>query len=272
MDPTIRAGGIFAVALALPALATAQVILVEPGHTLTLQMDSMAPLHPSQTLVETIGPVGDIESICFDRQSGDLFFQLINPAGSPNSTTTHVFRLSPGAGGVVTPVAINTGFGINERGTDLQLDVARNLLVTQDQNSGPPERIAFINPATGAIGTWSPVLTPPIFQLGTFGMDFSAGAGGSIVPAGDIVFTSDVGAGGIHSCTWLGPTSATHVPVAALPGGGDDIVVQPDGDWIWVGDFTSPVSSMRLGPVVIESLRIAYLSFPSLARLAASAL
>lgn len=248
MDPSIQGGGILAALLALPALATAQVTLVEPGHTLVLHMDSMAPLHPSQAIVEATQPVGDIESICVDRSTGDVFFQLIFPPGSPTSTTTHVFRLSPAAGGLVAPVALNTGFGINERGTDLQIDPATGLLVTQDQNWVPTQRIAWVNPMTGLTGTWSPVMTPPIFLGGTFGMDFSKGAAGTVVPAGDIVFTSDVGAGGIHSCTFMGPTSVTHVPVASMPGGGDDIVVQPDGDWIWVGDFLVPITQFSPKP------------------------
>jgi hypothetical protein len=249
MDHPIRVGGLVAAALTLTTLGPAQVTLVEAGHTLTLHMDSMAPLHPSQTLLEATLPLGDIESICVDRQTGDLFFQLIFPAGSPVSATTHVFRLSPAAGGLVTPVALNTGFGINERGTDLQLDPRRNLLVTQDQNWRPAERIAFVNPMTGATGTWSLVTTPPIFLSGTFGMDFSAGTAGSVVPAGDIVFTSDAGASGIHAAAFAGPASLTHVPIQRMPpGAGDDLVVQPDGDWIWIGDNGAPIVQILPAP------------------------
>lgn len=252
----IRALAASAAFSSLVALASAQVVLVEPGHRLTRLMDSMAPLHPTQVIVEQTLPIGDIESICVDPNNGDVFFQLIVPAGSPVSTTTHVFRLSPSAGGLVTPVAVNTGFGINERGTDLQLDPWRGLLVTQDQNFLPRHRLASINPMTGAIGTWSVVTTPPIFGASTFGMDLSLGAGGSIAAPGALVFTSDAGASGIHECRYLGLASITHVPGTSLPGGGDDLVIQPDGDWIWVGDFTRPITKFLPFPP--------FAAFPSL--------
>ncbi|MFO1054902.1 MAG: hypothetical protein U1F36_22000 [Planctomycetota bacterium] len=229
------------IALALSsAFASAQVVLVEPGHTLTPLMNSMAPLHPSQNVVEMVQPIGDIESICVDPQSRDIYFQLIVPFGSPISNTTHIFRLSPALGGLVTPIVVNTGFGICERGADMQLDPWRGVLVTQDQNFGAG-RLAWINPLTGMTGTWS-LTTAPVFAASTFGMDFSVGAGGSIVPPGDILFTSDVAALGLHQCTFAGLGNVTHVPAALMPGGGDDVVIQPDGDWIFVGDFNVPIT------------------------------
>ncbi|MBK8980250.1 MAG: hypothetical protein IPM29_30480 [Planctomycetes bacterium] len=228
-------------AVLLAVTAPAQVILVEPGHQLRLHMDSMAPLHPSQRQLEIVQPIGDIESVCVDQQTGDVYVQLIFPPMSPVSQTTHIFRVSTKAGDVVTPVALNTGFGICERGADLQLDPNRNMLVTQDQNTLMPERLGFVALPMGVIGTWSWVTTPPIFQGATFGMDFSNGNGGSVVPPGDIVFTADVAATGIHTCRFAGPGSVTLVPAAAMPGGGDDMVNQPDGDWIWVGDFNLPI-------------------------------
>jgi hypothetical protein len=40
--------------------------------------------------------------------------------------------------------------------------------------------------------------------------------------------------------------SVTHVAGGALPGGGagDDMVVQPDGDWVWVGDFNNAITQV----------------------------
>ena len=64
--------------------------------------------------------------------------------------------------------------------------------------------------------------------------DFSAGAGGSVVPPGDVVFTGDSGAHGIHH-TPFGGLATTFVIVPIVPG--DDIVIQPDGDWVHVPDF-----------------------------------
>ncbi len=233
------------------AYLPAQVTLVEPGHVLVKHMDSMAPANPSQTLFETTMPLGDIESICVDPRSGDVFVQLMHPAGAPVSQTTHIFRFTP-ATGIVTPVAINTGFGISERGTDMQFDPSGQFLVTQDQNSGiagQAERIASINPVTGMLGTWSFVTTPPIFVGGTFGADFSQGNGGSIVPPGDLVFTSDGMANGIHSARFFGAASMTHVPSASLPlGAGDDMIILPNGDWVWVGDGAPPITLFKPFP------------------------
>lgn len=211
--------------------AFAQVTLVEGGHTLIQHVDSAAPLHPSQTQLETLS-TGNIESIAIDKNTGDLYVQLDNFLVS-----TDIFKIAPG--GVVSPVALNTGFGINERGTDMHLDLVTGLLVTMDQNASPM-RVATVNPVSGLIGTYSDV-TVPLFDLSSFGMQFSTGAGGSDVPAGDIVFTSDLAAGGLHSVTFGGITQTTHVSQASLPGGGDDMIIQPDGDWVWVGDFQNGI-------------------------------
>ncbi|MEZ5966150.1 MAG: hypothetical protein R3F56_20100 [Planctomycetota bacterium] len=235
-----------AFSVTLCASLAGQVVLVEGGHVLIKHVDSTAPLHPSQTLLETTLPVGDIESIAYDPTTRGLLVQLLNPPLAAPGVTTHIFRVAL-PGGVVTPLLLNSGFAINERGTDMEVDLARNVLVTQDMTAPVPERLVTVNLATGVPGIWS-LVTPPIFSAGTFGMDFSQGAGGSVVPPGDIVFTSDVAAGGIHSATFAGPGSITHVPVAALPGGGDDLVIQPAGNWVWVGDFNSGIISFAPFP------------------------
>lgn len=227
---------------------SAQVVLVEPGHFLVQHVDSAIPLDPTQPQLDVTAPNGNLESIAIDPVTGDLFVQLIDTSGAAPSLTTHVFRV---VGGVVTPVAINTGLGINERGTDMHFDTVTGLLVTMDDTfllPPPPKagRLMTINPASGAIGLYSNA-TLPVFSSGTFGMDFSKGfPPGADVPPGDIVFTSDVAAAGIHSVTFAGPGSVTHVGGAALPGGGagDDMVVQPDGDWVWVGDFNNAITQV----------------------------
>jgi hypothetical protein len=229
-----------------PALcATAQVVVVEVGHVATKHVDSALPLHPSQTLLDTVDPSSEIESIAIDPATGDLFVQLLSPGGLFQSFTTHVFRVSSG---VVTPVALNTGFGINSRGTDMHLDPLTGLLVTQDQNP-LPARLATVHPVTGLLGTYSDV-GAPLFGTGTFGMGFSKGAGGSDVPLGDVVFVSDVASSGMHSVTFTGGggTHTTHVTGAMLPGGGDDMVIQPNGDWIHVGDFSVGISCISPMP------------------------
>lgn len=228
--------------LATAASASSQVVLVESGHKLARHVDSAVPLHPSQTQLDAFVSPADIESIAIDPFSGDLYIQLVDPPGAAPGATTHIFRVNV-PGGVVTPIALNTGFGVVARGVDMHFDPMTNLLVTQDQNT-VPERLAFVDPFTGITGTYSFVTTPPIFGTGTFGMQFSMGAGGSVVPPGDIVFTGDVAAGGIHQ-SWFGaPFSVTHVSPTAFAGGGDDMVIQPDGDWIHVGDFTTPISQV----------------------------
>ena len=165
----------------------AAVTLIEPGHVLTQIVDSAVPLHPSQTALDTacivFGNTGNIESIAIDSSTGTLYVQVAS-GGFKNT----------GAVALVNP---STGFGVNSRGTDLHFDSFTGLLVTEDQNT-LPERIATVNPLTGMTGTYSQV-TAPIFSTGTFGMDFSRGIGGTDVPLGDVVFTSDVAASGIHS-------------------------------------------------------------------------
>jgi hypothetical protein len=247
---------LFGLGIATAALAAgtseAAVTLVEPGHTLNQIVDSGVPLNPTQPALDTacaFGNAGNIESIGVDPATGTLYTQ-VSPGGF-TSITSCVFSVSPV--GVVTPVNLNTGFGINSRGTDLHFDPITGLLVTQDQNSVGPlgvERIATVNPVTGVTGTYS-LVTPPVFSTGTFGMDFSAGVGGSDVPAGDIVFTGDVAANGIHSVTFGGLASTVHVAPPTPPldqGGADDMVIQPDGDWVWVGDFNRPITAFSPMP------------------------
>ena len=216
----------------LSASAAAQVVLIESGHTLTKLVDSTNPIHPSQALLESTLPTGSIESVGVDPATGDAYVQLIAPGASFISTTTHVFKVSKS--GVVTPVAVDTHLGANGRGTDLAFDSVHGFLVTEDQRSVPP-RIATIDPVSGAIGTYSGV-APGLLWSATFGMDFSKGVGGTVVPFNDIVFATDLG-GGINSATYGGSTSTTRIPGPALPDVGDDLVIQPDGDWVWVGDF-----------------------------------
>ncbi len=243
-------------ALALGAsTATAQVVMVEPGHTLVKIVDSVFPLDPSQTLFETLTPLANIEGITFDPGTGDLYVQLIEPGLGTPSATTHIYQITPA--GVVTPISLFTGFGTNERGTDLHFDPINGVLLTQDENVFP-SRIATVSPLTGAIGTYS-FLTPPVFTASTFGMDISLGAGGSDVPFGDVVFTSDLSAAGIHSAAFGGAGSFTHVP-ASVTGPADDMVIQPDGDWVWFGDSGAGIwnySPMPPHPGVFSGLDVA---------------
>jgi hypothetical protein len=261
--------------------AQAGVALVEPGHSLNQLVDSAVPLDPSQTALEAgcvggvfpgvcdtatglcVAPPGsvgfpctvdsdcdvlgpfDIESIGIDRAAGGLLYvQLENPAGSFTSATTCIASVTRSVPGTVAIINPSTGFGINERGTDLHFDPGSGLLVTQDQNwfntPAAAERIATVNPVGGATGTYS-LVTPGIFLGNTFGMGFSAGLGGSDVLVGDIVFTADVTGNGLHSATFGGGASVLHeVP----PGqAGDDMVIQPNGDWVHVPDFTGVISS-----------------------------
>ena len=218
-----------------PGLAT--VTLVEPGHTLTQIADSCAPLDPSQTQLDTacaFGNAGNIESIAVDSTGATVWVQL-HPGGAPGPDSC-IFRITT-AGGVTSVLNPSTGFGINERGTDMHLDPATGLLITQNQNAAP-EEIAGVSTGAGTTGTYAP-MPNPIFQGGAFGMDFSAGAGGSIVPAGDIVFTSDVIANGIHSTPLGGPVTTHVLPVNP----GDDMVIQPDGDWVHVPDFAGVITA-----------------------------
>ncbi len=111
-----------------------QVVLVEGSHTLTQLVDSSVTLDPSQAILDDRA---SIESIGVDPSTGDLYIQLAEHASIPipfaeKSDTTHIYRVTPA--GVVSPVVLDTGFGINSRGTDLHFDPVTGLLVTQDQN------------------------------------------------------------------------------------------------------------------------------------------
>lgn len=210
----------------------AAVSLVESGHTLAQVVDSFAPLHPSQSQLESACSLGSqalIESIGTDRSTGTLYVQLGD--GSFTSSTSCIFSVTPT--GVVTLVNPSTGFGINSRGTDLHFDPATGLLVTLDQNNA---RMATVLPAApGTTGTYSSF---PGFTGVTMGMGFSTGPAGSDVPAGDVVFTADSSANGIYSGPF-GGAHTTHLTPAS--GAGDDMVVQPDGDWVWIGDFVAGI-------------------------------
>ncbi|OFW00098.1 MAG: hypothetical protein A3F68_01490 [Acidobacteria bacterium RIFCSPLOWO2_12_FULL_54_10] len=247
-------GGIFSVLPCLVILtlllgipfAKAQVVLVEPGHALNQIVDSAVPLNPTQALLETTLPVGEIESVGIHPVTGDIYIQLQDPPGAFTSTTTHIFKVTPL--GVVTPVKINIGFGINSRGTDLHFDPLSGLLITQDQNfGGSAGQVATVAPGTGIVGFWT-LLPPPFASAGnTFGMDISKGTGGSDVPFGEALFTADVAATGMHSAPPGGPVT-THTPTPVGPG--DDLVIQPDGDWVHVGDFNTPLEAYN--PAVPE--------------------
>ena len=111
-----------------------QVALVEGSHTLSQLVDSSVPLDASQAMLDDLA---SIESIGVDPSTGDLYIQLAEHAFIPipfteKSDATHIYRVTPA--GVVSPVALDTGFGINSRGTDLHFDPVTGLLVTQDQN------------------------------------------------------------------------------------------------------------------------------------------
>jgi hypothetical protein len=71
-------------------------------------------------------------------------------------------------------------------------------------------------------------------------VEFSEGVGGSDVPAGSLVFTTDEGDNGIFEVAEGDPMAVSHrVPPIA----GDDIVIQPDGDWVHAGDFTARIAA-----------------------------
>jgi hypothetical protein len=226
-------------------VTTTMPTLVEPGHTLIKLVDSFAPLDPSHVLLDQgciFGNQGNIESIGIDPATGMLYVQLIDIRAIPGSNTTCILSVSPAPPHTVTMINPNTGFGINARGTDLHYDPITSLLLTQDQNS-VPMRIATQVPAPlGPTGTYS-FVSPGLFSVDTFGMDFSLGVGD--VPVGDIVFTSDVGGNGIHSAFFGGPVEMTHTipPVA-----GDDMVIQPNGDWVHIPDFAGVIISYSSMP------------------------
>ena len=221
--------------LLLPAsTVSAQIVAVEPGHTLTQIADSFAPLDPSQSGLDTacaFGNLGNVESIAVGV-GNKLYIQI--SSGGFTSLDTCVFEVDS-LTGFTSLVNPSTGFGINSRGTDMQFDPIFGFLVTQDQNAGA---LSYVTPG-GVLGTYS-FVTPPVFSTGTFGMDFSAGLGGSDVPAGDIVFTSDVAATGLHSTFFGSFASFLHT---TPPTAGDDMVIQPDGDWVHVPDFSGVITA-----------------------------
>ena len=220
--------------LFLPAsTVSAQIVAVEPGHALNQIADSVAPLDPSQAdldLLCAFANVGNIESIAVGP-SPNLFVQI--SSGGFTSLDTCIFSIDS-LTGVTSLISPSTLFGINSRGTDMQFDPVFGFLVTQDQNAGA---LGFVT-LGGLTGIYS-LVTPPVFSSGTFGMDFSAGVGGSDVLAGDIVFTSDVAATGLHSTFFGSFASFLH---ATPPTAGDDVVIQPDGDWIHVPDFSGVIT------------------------------
>jgi hypothetical protein len=202
---------------------TAQVTKVEAGHTLQKIVDSANPIHPSQSLLTSTLPQGTVESIGLDP-AGNIYVQVGSFTGGPyKSATTHIFKITPG--GVVTVLAANTGFGINNRGTDLIYHPATAQLLTQDQNNN---RIASVDPGTGTIASHAPFDFSP--SLGTFGAAIAGGIG--IVPPGYLAFVSDTIATGLYSTPFGGPA----VKHATPPTPGDDIVIQPDGDWVHAPD------------------------------------
>ena len=218
----------------LPAsTVSAQVVAVEPGHALNQIADSVAPLDPSQADLDLLCAFeneGNIESIAIGPGLS-LFVQI--SSGGFTSLDTCIFSIDS-LTGITSLVTPSTQFGINSRGTDMQFDPGFGILVTQNQNAG---ELGFVT-LGGLTGTYS-LVTPPVFSTGTFGMDFSAGVGGSDVPAGDIVFTSDVTATGLHSTFFGSGASILHV---TPPTAGDDMVIQPEGDWIHVPDVEGVIT------------------------------
>ncbi len=231
--PQIRSALAVSVLLFAATVGSAGVTPVEPGHTLTKLVDSCAPLHPSQTLLDTgcaLGTIADIESIAYGPAGGSLYLQLMD--GGDPGTDTCILKVSPT--GVVSVINPSTGFGGNTRGTDLILERSSGQLLTKDDNSffsAGAERIATVNRSTGATGTYA-FLPPLTFFEAASGLDFSRGAGGTDAPSSELLMTADLSGTGIHSVPAGGPLTTHLVP----SGGGDDFVVQPDGDWVWIGD------------------------------------
>jgi len=215
--------------LALSAApAPALVELLDPSYTLRLIADSGAPVHPSQPDMDRLcafGDEGTIESIGIDPATRTLYIQIIN---SSVSTRTCIFSIDAltGATALVNP---DTGLQIIDRGADMIYDPATGLLLTAD-SAFNAQRIASIDPATGTVGTYAQVG----IELQTLGMQFSEGAGGSVVPAGRLMYTTDEADQGIYDIVQGATTSTLHV---IPPGAGDDMMIQPDGDWVHVGDF-----------------------------------
>jgi len=160
--------------LLLPAsTVSAQIVAVEPGHTLTQIADSFAPLDPSQSGLDTacaFGNLGNVESIAVGV-ANKLYIQI--SSGGFTSLDTCVFEVDS-LTGFTSLVNPSTGFGINSRGTDMQFDPSFGFFVTQNQNA---DELSFVD-VFGFTGTYA-LVSAPLFGTATFGMDFSTGAGGS---------------------------------------------------------------------------------------------
>lgn len=218
---------------------SAQPVLVEPGHALIQIADSVNPIDASQADLDLLCAFeneGNIESIAIEPGPG-LFVQI--SSGGFTSLDTCIFSIDS-LTGVTNLVNQSTGFGINSRGTDMQFDPSFGFFVTQNQNA---DELNFVD-VLGITGTYAPV-SAPLFGSATFGMDFSAGAGGSDVLPGDIVFTGDVAANGIHSIYFGSLGSVLHT---TPPTPGDDMVIQPDGDWVHVPDFSGVITAYQPFP------------------------
>jgi len=233
--PLALCGLLLTACLASPAGAS--VILRDPSYGLRQVADSVNPLHPSQVEMEQSCP-GMIESIGIDGATLTLYVQL----SSWNTGSTCVFGIEADTG-LTWLINGDTGLQINDRGTDLIYQAPTGLILTGDWGGGSG-RIASIDPSTGTVGTWATL--GPNFYLATLGLDFSEGVGGSAVPAGDLMLTTDEMASGIYSVA-QGDTSAT-LHLVPPNGAGDDFVMQPDGDWIHVGDFDRGVRAYSPAP------------------------
>ena len=111
----------------------------------------------------------------------------------------------------------------------IAIDPTTGLLLAQDLNAGPGGRVATVSRVDGTVGSW---VAPGGFTGGTFGVQLASGIG--LVPAGEILYVSDVGSG-LHSA----PNGGPETPRGNVPGSNaDDMYVQPDGDLVYVGDFS----------------------------------
>jgi hypothetical protein len=214
----------------------------------------------------------NIESIAVHPVTGTLWVQIsAGGGGDDTGVDTCVFAVSPA--GVVTPVSLSTGLRVSARGADMVFDPTTGLLLTMDETEveSEPEpdvrlessarvddyaygrartkaeagvrsapqpgtvevhgRIASIDPSDGTVATYSQLSAPGFGPGGTFGMQFSAGIG--VVPAGHVVYTTDVEANGIYSTNAGGTNGPAYV---TPPEAGDYLVIQPDGDWVHIGD------------------------------------
>jgi hypothetical protein len=248
-----------ALVLLCAAFAHAGLVVNEPGHAAVLLADSAVPLHPSQSQLGNAAAT-PLESIGIDPATGRIYLQRMSSRFGCPSTTTAIFSLDVGAGGVVTPIVADTGFGICSRASDLGFDPATGLLLAQDDDFAGG-RIATVDPVTGVIGTW---VQPSVFTGNSFGMQMAPGIG--IVPAGDVVYLADLG-GGMSSAPLGGP-NVFHAPFPI--GGGDDLYIQPDGDIVFLGDFgegiwtydpTTFVPSLATVPSALQIFLDAGLSF-----------